>query len=189
MKKLKLQVQMTADGFVCGPKGELDWMSFDWGSDITKYVNELTDSVDTILLGRKMTPGFMTYWLQVVSDKNNPEYAFGIKMIDTPKIVFTKTLEKSEWENTKLAKGNINEEIKNLKSQNGKDIIVYGGASFVSNLIKENLIDEYHLFVNPSVIGSGMKIFGEVNEKKRLKLIKSIPFGCGIVVHHYQPIK
>lgn len=180
---------MTADGFVCGPNGELDWMSFDWGDDIAKYVDDLTDSVDTIILGRKMTPGFMTYWSQVVSDKNNPEYAFGRKMIDTPKIVFTKTLEKSEWENTKLAKGNINEEIKNLKSQNGKDIIVYGGASFVSNLVKEDLIDEYHLFINPAMIGTGMKIFGEIKGKKKLNLIKSIPFDCGIVVLNYDPEK
>lgn len=187
MKKLKLQVQMTADGFVCGPNGELDWMSFDWGEDIAKYVNDLTDSVDTILLGRKMTSGFMTYWSQVVSDKSNPEYSFGRKMVDTPKVVFTKTLEKSEWDNTRLAKGNLADEIRNLKNQNGEDIIVYGGASFVSNLIKEDLIDEYHLFVNPTAIGSGMKIFEEVNGKKNLNLIKSIPFDCGVVLLHYEP--
>jgi dihydrofolate reductase len=189
MKKLKLQVQMTADGFVCGPNGELDWVSFDWGEDIAEYVNDLTDSVDTILLGRKMTPGFMTYWTQVVSDKNNPEYPFGRKMIDTPKIVFTKTLDKSEWDNTKLAKGNLKDEIKNLKNQNGKDIIVYGGATFVSNLIREGMIDEYRLFINPAVIGSGMKIFGGIDGRLNLKLVKSIPFDCGIVLLHYETKK
>jgi dihydrofolate reductase len=177
---------MTADGFVCGPNGELDWMSFDWGDDIAKYVNELTDSVDTIILGRKMTPGFIAYWSQVVSDKNNPEYAFGRKMIDTPKVVFTKTLDKSEWKNTRLAKGDLTDEIRNLKNQNRKDIIVYGGATFVSNLIKEDLIDEFHLFANPAVIGSGKKIFGEDKGRKKLNLIKSIPFDCGIVLLHYE---
>jgi dihydrofolate reductase len=187
MRKLKLQVQMTADGFVCGPNGELDWMSFNWDGKIMDYVNELTDSSDTIILGRKMTPGFMTYWTNVVSDKNNPEYPFGKKMIDTPKVVFTKTLGKSEWKNTKLSKGNLKDEIKNLKTQNGKDIIVYGGASFVSALIKQGLIDEFHLFVNPAVIGKGMKIFGDIEGKQNLKLIKSIPFDCGIVLLHYEP--
>jgi dihydrofolate reductase len=178
---------MTADGFVCGPNGELDWMSFNWDDKTIKYVNDLTDSSDTIILGRKMTPGFMKYWSGVVSDLKNPEYKFGRKMIDTPKVVFTKTLDKSEWENTTLAEGNLTDEIKKLKSQNGKDIIVYGGASFVNSLIKEGLIDEFHLFINPAVIGKGMSIFSGVNGKLGLKLIDVIPFDSGIVVHHYQP--
>jgi dihydrofolate reductase len=189
MRKLKLQVQITIDGFVCGPNGELDWMIFNWDGKIMKYVNELTDSSDTILLGRKMTPGFMTYWAGVVEDPKNPEYLFGRKMINTPKVVFTKTLDKSEWKNTTLAKGNLTEEINKIKNRSGKDVIVYGGASFVSSLIKEGLIDEFHLFVNPAAIGLGMRIFGEVNGKRSLKLMQSVPFDCGIVVHHYQPIK
>jgi dihydrofolate reductase len=189
MRKLKLQVQMTADGFVCGPGGELDWMTFNWDGKIMKYVNELTDTSDTILLGRKMTPGFMTYWSRVVEDPKNPEHEFGKKMIDTPKVVFTKTLDKSEWKNTTLAKGNLTDEINKLRNRSGKDIIVYGGASFVSSLIKEGLIDEFHLFINPAAIGSGMKIFENIERKQNLKLIKSIPFDSGIVLLHYEPEK
>ena len=189
MRKLKLQVQMTADGFVCGPNGELDWMTFNWDGKIMKYVNELTDTSDTILLGRKMTPGFMTYWSRVVEDPKNPEHEFGKKMIDTPKVVFTKTLDKSEWKNTTLAKGNLTDEINKLRNRSGKDIIVYGGASFVSSLIKEGLIDEFHLFINPAAIGSGMKIFEDIERKQNLKLIKSIPFDSGIVLLHYEPEK
>ena len=180
---------MTADGFVCGPNGELDWMTFNWDGKIMKYVNELTDTSDTILLGRKMTPGFMTYWSRVVEDPKNPEHEFGKKMIDTPKVVFTKTLDKSEWKNTTLAKGNLTDEINKLRNRSGKDIIVYGGASFVSSLIKEGLIDEFHLFINPAAIGSGMKIFEDIERKQNLKLIKSIPFDSGIVLLHYEPEK
>lgn len=178
---------MTADGFVAGPNGELDCMNMNWDNGIMKYVSELTDSVSTILLGRKMTEGFMSYWTKAVSDPANPEYPFGRIMVDTPKVVFTKTLDKPKWENTTLAKGKLSEEVKKLKNQNGKDIIVYGGAGFVSSLIKEDLIDEYHLFVNPAVIGSGMTIFNGIKDKRSLKLTKSIPFDCGIVLLHYVP--
>jgi dihydrofolate reductase len=117
MRKLKLQVQMTADGYVAGPKGELDWMSFNWDNGIMNYVNELTDSVSTILLGRKMTEGFISYWTKVVSDPASPEYAFGKKMVDIPKVVFTKTLSISNWDNTVIANGELSKEIKKLKNE------------------------------------------------------------------------
>ena len=71
MRKLKLQVQMTVDGFVGGPNGELDWMTFDWDNKLTTYVNALTDSVDTIILGRKMTDGFISYWTDIVNKKDD----------------------------------------------------------------------------------------------------------------------
>ena len=111
-----------------------------------------------------MTDGFVSHWENVVS--NNPDHPFAKKMVDIPKVVFTKTLDKPTWNNTTLAKGNLAEEITNLKKQNGKDIIVYGGASFVSALIKEGLIDEYHLIVNPVAIGNGMPIFKSLDSSQ-----------------------
>ncbi len=94
-RKLKLQVQMTVDGFVCRPSGEQGWMSMNWNNKIMNYINELTDSVDTILLSRKMTVGFISHWKNVKPE--NPEYPFARKMVDKPKFVFTKTLKNSEW--------------------------------------------------------------------------------------------
>jgi dihydrofolate reductase len=108
-------------------------------------------------------------------------------MIQTPKVVFTKTLKKSRWANTDITTGEFTEEIIKLKSQNGKDIIVYGGASFGSSLIKEGLIDEFHLFINPAAIGKGMTIFKDLNEIQKFTLVKSIAFDCGIVLFHYEP--
>ncbi len=184
MKKLKLQMQLSLDGFVGRPNGELDWMTWDWDDKLKNYVIELTDSVDSILMGRKMTDGFISYWTNLKPD--DPEYLFAKKMVDYTKIVFTRTLDKSNWANTKLAKGNIVDEVNQLKKQPGKDIIVYGGASFVSSLIKNNLIDEYHLFINPTAIGKGMEIFNGLNDKLKLKLAYSEMFNCGIVVNHYK---
>jgi dihydrofolate reductase len=187
-RKLKLQVQMTVNGFVGRLTGELDWMTMDWDEEIKNYVNELTDSVDTILLGRKMTDGFLSYWTDIVSRPDDPQYDFAKKMVDKPKIIFTKTLNKLVWENTSLAKGNLVEEINNLKKQPGNDIIVYGGAGFVSSLITNNLIDEYHLFINPVVIGNGMTIFQNINNQVKMDLVKSISFECGIIMNHYKPV-
>lgn len=189
MRTLKLQVQMSVDGYIAGPNGEMDWLVWNWDNKLKGYVNELTESVDTILLGRKMTEGFISYWTDVMSKPDDPWYAFAKKMIETPKFVFTKTLNKSEWVNTEIATGDLAKEINELKSQNGKNIIVYGGSSFDSSLIREGLIDEYHLFVNPAAIGNGMTIFKDLNKIQKFTLVRSIAFDCGIVLLHYDSKK
>ena len=187
MRKLKLQMQTTIDGFVGGPNGETDWMiSGQLYGELGNLVNELVDSSDIILMGRKMTDDFVNYWTKAVENPKNPEYAFAKKMLDTPKVVFTKTLIESIWSNTVLAKGDIVEEVNRLKNQAGKDILVYGGADFVSSLIKDNLIDEYNFFINPTAIGRGMTIFGKLEDKSvSLKLNRSHSYDSGIVVNTY----
>ena len=187
MRKLKLQMQMTLDSFVAGPSGELDWMvSGQLHGELGNLVNELIDSSDTILMGRKMTDEYINYWTKVLENPESPEYAFAKKMVDTPKVVFTKTLIESAWANTVLAKDDIVKEVNRLKNLPGKDILVYGGAGFVSSLIKENLIDEYNFFINPTAIGRGLTIFGKLEDKSSsLKLSHSQSYNCGIVVNTY----
>ena len=182
MRKLKLQVQMTVDGYIAGPNGEMDWMVFNWDNELKKYVTEISESFDCIILGRKLAQGFIPHWA------SNPEQEGADKFNSTKKFVFTKTIDKSEWDNTILAKGDLVDEITKLKNQDGKDIIVYGGSTFVSALIKKGLVDEFHLFINPTAIGSGLTIFNELNNRQNLTLIKSIPFDCGIVVLNYKLI-
>src|SRR4030095_16473092 len=187
MKKLKLQVQLTIDGYHSGPNGELNWMTFEWDDKQLNYVNNLTDSCSTILLGRKMTDGFVKYWENVLKTPESPEYDFAKKMVNYPKIVFSKTLDKSPWNNTEINKGDLKTEVNKLKQQNGKDIVVYGGTSFVASLIKENLIDQYHLFINPTSIGNGKSIFTGLEQMMKLNLKNSTSFKSGIVVNHYEP--
>lgn len=186
MRKLKLQVQITIDGFISGSKGEMDWMNFNWSADLIDYVIQLTEPVDTILLGRNLAQGFIPYWTDALK-KDVPEPGAD-KMVNTPKIVFTKTLKTSEWENTVLAKGDLVDEINALKHKPGSDMIVYGGGKFVSSLIKEKLIDELHLFINPAAIGGGMQIFADINGKQEYQLLNAKSFDCGIVVLTYKPI-
>ena len=181
MRKLKLQVQMTIDGFIAGHDGEMDWTTINWDDELKKYVTEITEPVDCIVLGRKLAQGFIPHWA------SNPEEEGAEKINNSRKVVFTKTLNKSEWDNTVLAKGDLVDEITTLKKQDGKDIIAYGGATFVSALIKYGLIDEFHLFINPTAIGTGMTIFKELDSKQSLKFVKSTAFDCGIVVLHYEP--
>ncbi len=189
MRKVKLQMQLSLDGFVAGPNGEMDWMTWNWDDKIKDYVSDLTEPVDTILLGRKMAAGFIDHWAKVALDPGNEGYAFGRKMTDTPKVVFTRSLEQSGWGNTVLAKGDLATEISRLKNQEGGDIILYGGAGFVSSMIEANLIDEYHLFVNPAIIGDGLGIFKEVSQRTNLNLVKTTAFDCGIVTLCYQPVR
>lgn len=185
MRKLKLQVQMTIDGFICGSNGEMDFISFNWGDDIKEYVENLTETIDCIVLGRKLAQGFIPHWKNVASDSTDPDFLSGKKFTNTHKVVFSKTLENSEWENTVVANGDIVEEINKLKKQDGADIIVYGGANFVSSLIKNSLIDELHLFINPTAIGKGLSIFKDLESNQKFNLVKSQAFDCGIVVLKY----
>jgi len=180
---------MSIDGCIAGPNGEMDWMVGLSDDKIIKYENELMESFDTILLGRKMTDLFISYWSDVISKSDDPWYEFAKKMIETPKVVFTKTLNKSKWINTDLATGDLTDEIIKLKSRDGRDMVVYGGASFDSSLIKLGLIDEFLLFINPVAIGNGMTIFKDLNEIQEFNLVKSIAFDSGEVLLHYETRK
>jgi dihydrofolate reductase len=183
-RKLKIQVAISVDGCIAGPNNEMDWLISD--DEIMKYIDDIAESVDTIIMGRKMVDGFISHWSSRMNNSDDLWNAFAKKMIAIPKIVFTKTLTKSNWINTEIAKGDLKDEITKLKYQKGKDIIVYGGASFDSSLIKEKLIDEFYLLVVPIVFGNGKTIFKELKEIQKLILIESRVFDCGVVLLHYE---
>src|SRR5256885_15094754 len=104
MRKLKLQMQITVDGFVAGPEGQLDWMTWEMDEKLIAFINHLTDTSDTILMGRKMTEGFVKYWEQVITQPDNPEYEFARKMVNMPKIVFSRTARSMEGQNVQIGR-------------------------------------------------------------------------------------
>ena len=178
MRKLKLQMQITVDGFVAGPQGQQDWMT--WDANLHPFITQLTDSSDTILMGRKMSEGFVKYWESVKPD--SPEFEFAKKMVGMPKIVFSTTAKTIPGKNVRVESSL--DAVNKIKNQPGNDIIVYGGASFVASLIAKKLIDELNLFVNPVAIGEGLGIF---NAKAPLKLTASKAYPSGILVNSYRP--
>ncbi|HEY4654129.1 MAG TPA: dihydrofolate reductase family protein [Cyclobacteriaceae bacterium] len=190
MRKLKLQVQISVDGYVGGPNGELDWRTWNWDDKLKAFAYPLRDVCDTILLGRKMAEVFIPHFEDTVNNlqpKNadkalDEKFAYANRMVSMPKIVFSKTMKTFDGKNVSVENGDFVTSIKNLKSREGKDIIVYGGAGFVSSLIKEGIIDEFNFFVNPVMINKGLRIFDLLEHRQKLSLISATPYECGISV-------
>jgi dihydrofolate reductase len=190
MRKIKLQMQLSLDGFACGPNGEMDWMVWEWDDVLKNYAGNLTNSADTFLLGRNTGEGMAVYWPTVASNPESKEEDkwMADRLNNLPKVVFSRTVTSINWTNVRVA-NDIVEEVIELKKEPGKDILLYGGATLVSSFIRENLIDEYHLFINPAVIGKGKTIFGKLKERMNLKLVKTTPSATGIVILYYTPEK
>jgi dihydrofolate reductase len=190
MRKLKLQVQITVDGYVGGPNGDQDWRTWNWDDKLKEFAYPLRDVCDTILLGRKLAEVFIPHFEDTVNNlqaKNadkalDEKFAYANRMVSMPKIVFSKTMKTFDGKNVSVENGDLVTAIKNLKSKEGKDMIVYGGAGFVSSLIKEGLIDEFNFFVNPVMINKGLRIFDLLELRQKLSLISATPYECGISV-------
>jgi len=173
MRKLKLQMTILLDD--------------KWDSGMTKFSIDNLKNVDSILLGRKTAEGFIPYWREVANNTKDSLYKLGKPLNDIPKVVFSKKLKTNKWDNATIVKGDIAKEIRTLKKKKGKDIIVYGGDSFVSSLIEHGLIDEYYLLVNPVALGNGQSAFNPLRNNLQLRLVKCKPFACGAVLLHYEP--
>jgi dihydrofolate reductase len=178
MRKVILQMYTSIDGYVAGPNGELDWMFANIGGESESPADELLNSSDLILLGRGMAKGFLDYW-------PNDKTEFGAKINTLPKIVFSKTITSMDYPNVTVV-ADIVEEIKNQKSQEGKNLILYGGCGLVTSFAKLGLIDEYHLMTIPVILGSGLHLFEGVKQID-LKLVSSKVSSTGIIVNHYEP--
>jgi dihydrofolate reductase len=186
MRKLKLQMQITLDGFnSTGPHDEQKWVTWAW-EDIRQYVLELASTCDTELIGRKLAEDYIPFWNETLSQPQAMLHEVAVMKSTQKKIVFSKTLDKSPWKDVDVISDNLKEAVNRLKSQSGKDIIVYGGSSFVSSLIRDGLIDEFHLFINPIAIGRGESAFRELPDWQPLRLVKSITCNSGIVMLCYE---
>jgi dihydrofolate reductase len=186
VRKLILSIHETLDGFIEGPGGQLDWMNFD--DEMWNYINNLLDDVGTALFGRVAYQAFSKYWPAAAtnpsSPKNEVEFAHWIE--NTPKVVFSKTMEKAEWGNSKLIRENLAEEVIEMKRQAGKDLLLFGGASIASTFMKLGLIDTYRINVYPIVLGNGKPLFQGIKDKFNLKVINTKRFDSGVVGLHYE---
>lgn len=183
MRKVILFNMVTLDGFFEGPNGEIDWHKVD--EEFNQFAIDQLNSVDVLLFGRVTYELMASYWPTPAATADDPIVAE--KMNTMSKIVFSRTLEKAEWQNTRLAKENVVEEITRLKQQPGQDLIIFGSADLTATFIQHGLIDEYRIMVNPVVLGNGKPLFKGIKDKFNLKLLKTKTFSSGNVLLYYQP--
>jgi dihydrofolate reductase len=178
MRKVIVSNLVSLDGFFEGTNKELDWFVVD--HEFFEYAKDMLRSADTLLFGRVTYQHMANYWPSAPADE------IADKMNNLPKIVFSKTLQKVEWKNSRLVQDNIGEEISKLKQQPGKDMVLLGSAKLASELLQLGLIDEYRVILQPVLLGSGNPLFKEIKERIKLKLAGTKSFGSGVVVLYYQ---
>jgi dihydrofolate reductase len=186
MRKVIASTFLSLDGFIVGPNEDMSWVMNNFNDEMAKYAGDLMNSMSEILLGR-VTYQIMANAWPAQTEATSPG---ADKMNTTPKIVFSRTLDKADWgtwQNARVVKDHIPEEIAKLKRQPGKDIVIYGSANLVRGLTQLGLIDEYQLIVFPVVLGSGKPLFAGMAERVNLKLLRTQPFKNGVVVLYYEP--
>jgi dihydrofolate reductase len=184
MRKLVVFNNMTLDGYFTGKNGDLSWAKGHTDAEFKAFVADNAKSGGLLLLGRITYELMNSYWPTPQAMENDPVVAE--RLNNLPKVVFSRTLEKASWNNTKLVKHDMTAEIRRMKKEAGKDMTILGSGSVVSQLAQEGLIDEYQLVVNPVVLGEGRTMFDGIKQKLTLELTKSRAFGNGNVFLCYQ---
>jgi dihydrofolate reductase len=191
MRKLVLFLHASLDGFVEGPEGAMDigWVAYD--ADLERHAKEILSTADTVLWGRGTYQMMHSYWPSVPSNPSASEHERNhAEWIEkTAKIVFSTTLDTVDWNNSRLVKENIEEEINNLKQQPGNDMVILGSPRFAHHLMQLDLIDEYKITVSPVLIGKGLPLFQGIKEKINLKLIENKTFDSGAIGLVYQTVR
>ena len=178
MRKLIIWDMMTVDGFFEGPDRDISWFVYE--DDLESYIRETHENADTLVFGR-VTYEFMAgIW-------PSEEGWIADLMNNIEKVVFSRTLKTADWNNTKVFNGNVAEEVSKLKAKDGGDIFVFGSADLTATLMEHDLIDEYHLGINPVILGSGTPLFKGGRTRKPLKHLETRTLKSGVVILHYAP--
>jgi dihydrofolate reductase len=179
---------VSLDGVIEAPGGGEDYKHGGWtfeidrGAEGNKFKLDETLDADALLLGRVTYEGFAAAW-------PSRDDEFANKFNTMPKYVVSSTLDKPDWNNSTVLKGDVAEEVAKLKQQQDGDIVVHGSAQLVQALIEHDLVDELRLMVFPVVLGSGKRLFGDTSDKKRLRLTDSKTVGDGVSILVYEPVR
>ena len=183
MRKLTVFNLLTLDGYIAGEGGGISWHMVD--DEFQELANAASNSGNTLLFGRITYELMAGFWPTAEAIKDDPVVAAGMNKAE--KIVFSRTLRKAEWNNTRLVKDDMISEVKRLKEPAGKDLTVLGSGNIVSRLAQEGLIDEYSVLLNPVIIGKGKTMFEGLKKRLTLKLIETRRFRNGNVLLRYEP--
>jgi dihydrofolate reductase len=185
MRKLIVFNHVSLDGYFVDENGGMSWAKSDHkDAEWNAFVAENASGDGPLLFGRVTYDLMAGFWPTPIADQHDPVVAE--RMNSLPKVVFSRTLDRVSWNNTKLVKGDMLDEIRRMKKEPGEGMAILGSGSIVSQLAAEGLIDEYHVVVNPIVLGKGRTMFDGVKEKLNLKLTKTRTFGNGNVFLRYE---
>ena len=187
MRKVMVTMWVTLDGFIAGPNDDMSWIMVD--EAMGAYEDAMVSAADTLVLGRVTYQSFAGSWPHVPDNPSasDGEKEYARKVNSMRKIVFSRTLDNVEWNNSTLLHDISPDDIAALKQEAGKNIVIYGSASIVQALTDLGLIDEYQLLVHPVVLGGGKRLFKEGSARIALRLVDTKPFRSGVVLLSYQP--
>jgi dihydrofolate reductase len=183
MRKLIMFNMVSLDGFFAGPNGEIDWHNVD--AEFNDFAIAQLDATDGLIFGRITYQLMADYWPTPAALNDDPIVA--AKMNVLPKVVFSRTLDKAEWTNTRLVKEDAVAAISRLRQQPGRDLFLFGSANLAETFTPRGLIDEYRIMVNPVLLGSGKPLFRNVKDRLHFKLANTKTFRSGNVLLYYQP--
>ncbi|MBO9731342.1 MAG: dihydrofolate reductase [Chitinophaga sp.] len=189
MRKIVSFMHISLDGFVGGPNGEMDWIKI--APEIFDYAADRTEAADLALYGRVTYEMMDAYW-PTAADKPNAskhDIEHGTWYNQVHKLVISKSMEGQQKDNTTVVSDHVNQQVRDFKSKPGKDIIIFGSPGTQHTLMQDNLIDEFWLFVNPILLGTGIPLFKNIKDRVSLKLVDSKAFEHGIVCLHYEKQK
>ena len=181
MRQVVLQMGVTLDGYVAGPDGDGDWGLPAEDPEVRAWKVASLRQVGTHIMGRVTYEQMAGHWPTATGD-------YADFMNSLPKIVFSKTLPAAGWPGSRIARGDLAEEIAALKSEPGGEIMAHGGAAFVQSLSRLGLVDEYRLVILPVAVGSGLPLFKDLPKPLRVDLAEARSFPDGTVIHVYRPI-
>ena len=185
MRKILVFNSVTADGYFTDKNGDMSW-AHKQDPEWTEFVADNSTPGGELLFGRITYEMMASFWPTPAAAKQFPGVAE--QMNKLPKVVFSRTLDKVSWQNTRLLKGNLANEVRKLKQESGSGMVILGSGSIISQLALENVIDEYQIVVNPIILGEGRTMFEGIKDKLNLKLTNSRTFKNGNVLLCYETI-
>jgi dihydrofolate reductase len=177
-------IVQTVDGYYEGPNGEFDWPNVD--DEFNEFAVEQVNNTDMLLFGRKTYEGMASYWPTDAAVAEDPLVA--PLMNDIPKVVFSTTLDRAEWGNTRLVRDNVAEEVRELKDQPGKQLAIFGSPELTANLLRLGLVDELRIMIHPIILGAGHSLLQTLDERVPVELVDSRIFASGNVLLNYRPV-
>ena len=180
MRKLLLKMHVSLDGYVAGPDGEVDWISPTLDEGATSWLMDTLWQSSVHVMGARTYRDMAAHW-------PGSREIFAAPMNDIPKFVFSRTMAQADWADTHIVRGEMMAEIQRLKRLPGRDMLAHGGARFARSLVRLGLVDEYRLLVHPVVLGRGMPLFSDLDERLDMALMSTRQFGSGAMAMVYRP--